>query len=74
MDETLIHSRLSAQEEALRQVEVRKQGVGATVDEFTITLRSGVVARVNKRPGLDAFLAEASKHYELIAYTASTTS
>mmetsp|Transcript_23934 Transcript_23934/g.42187 ORF Transcript_23934/g.42187 Transcript_23934/m.42187 type:complete len:313 (-) Transcript_23934:96-1034(-) len=69
VDETLIHSRLSSQQESLRQAEERKQDANA-VDEFVIHLEDGEVVRVNKRPGLDRFLAEASKKYELFAYTA----
>jgi Dullard-like phosphatase family protein len=69
VDETLIHSRLSGGQEAYRQQEERKAEAKA-LDEFTIKLRDSELVRVNKRPGLDAFLAEASKHYELVAYTA----
>ncbi|GBG27774.1 Mitochondrial import inner membrane translocase subunit tim50 [Hondaea fermentalgiana] len=69
VDETLIHSRLSAHQEQFRQAEERKEATVA-VEEFTITLADGEIVRVNKRPGLDKFLAYASEHYELFAYTA----
>mmetsp|Transcript_6576 Transcript_6576/g.13319 ORF Transcript_6576/g.13319 Transcript_6576/m.13319 type:complete len:366 (-) Transcript_6576:335-1432(-) len=69
VDETLIHSRLSAHQEQFRQAEERKEATVA-VEEFTITLADGEVVHVNKRPGLDKFLAYASENYELFAYTA----
>jgi len=69
VDETLIHSRLSSQQEQFRQAEERKQETQA-VDEFTITLDDGEIVRVNKRPGLDKFLAHAAENYEIFAYTA----
>lgn len=69
VDETLIHSRLSSAQEQFRQAEERKQDVGA-VDEFTIELDDGEIVHVNKRPGLDQFLKEASEKYELFAFTA----
>ena len=69
VDETLIHSRLSSQQEGYRQAEERKAGAQA-LDEFTVRMTDGEVVHVNKRPGLDAFLRDASQQYELIAYTA----
>eukprot|EP00516_Mucochytrium_quahogii_P001818 CAMPEP_0203759114 /NCGR_PEP_ID=MMETSP0098-20131031/12048_1 /ASSEMBLY_ACC=CAM_ASM_000208 /TAXON_ID=96639 /ORGANISM=" , Strain NY0313808BC1" /LENGTH=282 /DNA_ID=CAMNT_0050651871 /DNA_START=214 /DNA_END=1062 /DNA_ORIENTATION=+ len=69
VDETLIHSRLSSQQESYRQVEERKDSA-ASCDEFTITLEDGEMVRVNKRPGLDKFLRHMSENYETLAYTA----
>lgn len=69
IDETLIHSRLSTIQSKFRQDEDRQMDVNS-LDEFVITLRDGEEVRVNKRPGLDSFLQEASKNFELIAYTA----
>lgn len=70
VDETLIHSRLSSGQEDFRQDEERKENVNV-VDEFTIELDDGEIVHVNKRPGLDKFLLEASQKYELFAYTAA---
>jgi len=69
VDETLIHSRLSAGQQDFRQAEERKESAAA-VEEFTIQLDDGEIVHVNKRPGLDKFLQYASEHYELFAYTA----
>jgi Dullard-like phosphatase family protein len=69
VDETLIHSRLSSQQEGYRQAEERKVGAQA-LDEFTVRMADGELVHVNKRPGLDEFLRDASQHYELVAYTA----
>jgi len=69
IDETLIHSRLSSQQESYRQDEERKQSAGSC-DEFKITLEDGETVWVNKRPGLDKFLNHMSENYETFVYTA----
>ena len=69
LDETLIHSRLDNSQLGFRQEEERKQDVKAC-DEFTIKLSDGEVVRVNKRPGLDAFLKTISMQHDVVIFTA----
>lgn len=70
VDETLIHSRLSAGQDRFRQAEERKENTRGC-EEFKITLEDGETIWVNKRPGLDKFLREMAGKYECIAYTAA---
>jgi len=69
VDETLIHSRLSPNQDRFRQSEERKENANVC-EEFSITLQDGERIWVNKRPGLDKFLKDVSDRYEVIAYTA----
>lgn len=72
LDETLIHSRLPRSLCDMRQEEERKED--SEVDEYPDSFDVVVLSenfRVHKRPGLDEFLEEASKHYELICFTAA---
>lgn len=69
VDETLIHSRLSPNQDRFRQTEERKENAGAC-EEFKITLEDGETVWVNKRPGLDRFLRYIKTRYEVVAYTA----
>jgi Dullard-like phosphatase family protein len=69
LDETLIHSRLPRNLHDLRQEEERKDDTEAYSDCFEVVVFSETF-RVNKRPGLDLFLQEASKQYELVCFTA----
>ncbi|KAH9251028.1 hypothetical protein BASA81_011088 [Batrachochytrium salamandrivorans] len=70
LDETLIHSKLPRSNE-YRQEEDRP--VGETGEEYPDYFEANVFSetfRVHRRPGLDQFLAEASKRYELVCFTA----
>jgi len=69
LDETLVHSKLPRGLHELRQEEERKEDTEPYSDYFEVVVFSETF-RVHKRPGLDEFLAEASKHYELICFTA----
>ncbi len=71
IDETLVHARLPY--DIYRQDEDRMSCNDSDFvgDTFEITLKPGESFIVNKRPGLDEFLREASRRYELIAYTAA---
>lgn len=69
VDETLIHSRLSPNQNRYRQAEDRLENARAC-EEFKITLEDGETVWVNKRPGLDEFLKSVSDRYETVAYTA----
>lgn len=73
LDECLVHSRLSSDQEAYRHEEERKSDPKA-LDEFVFQLEDGEVVRCNKRPGLQSFLEAASKEYEIMAYTAGIES
>lgn len=64
LDETLVHSRFVNKEDgSIRQRERRKSATVAT-NEFVLNI-GGETIHVNRRPGLDKFLAEASKHFDL---------
>ena len=69
LDECLIHSRLSSDQESFRQEEDRKANSQAC-DEFVFQLDDGEIVRVNKRPGLDKFLESIYRDYEVMVYTA----
>jgi len=69
VDETLIHSRLSSQQDHYRQAEERKEA-SSSCEEFKITLEDGETVWVNKRPGLDEFLRHMGENYETFVYTA----
>jgi Dullard-like phosphatase family protein len=69
LDETLIHSKLPRTLQDMRQEEERKEDTEPYHDFFEVELYSETI-RVHKRPGLEEFLEEASKHYELICFTA----
>jgi len=69
LDETLVHSKLPRGLQDLRQEEERKEETEPYNDYFEVVVFSETF-RVHKRPGLDEFLEEASKHYELVCFTA----
>jgi len=67
IDETLVHTELVSYDgdaKSLPLVEETADG-----DVFVLTIQ-GLKLRVRKRPFLDSFLREASKKFELIAFTA----
>uniref|UniRef100_A0A7S2TNY8 FCP1 homology domain-containing protein n=1 Tax=Lotharella oceanica TaxID=641309 RepID=A0A7S2TNY8_9EUKA len=75
MDETLIHSKFESQRNCYRQEEKRQAEKmrGADV-QFELTLNGGATKEkvsVFKRPGLDKFLEEASKKFEVVVFTAA---
>lgn len=69
MDECLVHSKFYNEVE-YRQEEERPTELGAYEDSFEIEMEDGERAVVHKRPGLDAFLEEASKHFDVYVFTA----
>ncbi|GMH55321.1 hypothetical protein TrRE_jg10841 [Triparma retinervis] len=82
MDECLIHSQFFGGKE-YRQLESRPDLLTSTssspsspseekrVDHFDLELPDGDVVRVNKRPGLDAFLKSVSSQFEVHVFTAA---
>ncbi|CAI5709038.1 unnamed protein product [Hyaloperonospora brassicae] len=70
MDECLVHSQFQNDVAQYRQSERRPAHVAPYSDSFEIVLDDGERARVNKRPGLDRFLEEAAKHYDVYVFTA----
>ncbi|KDO32623.1 hypothetical protein SPRG_02324 [Saprolegnia parasitica CBS 223.65] len=72
MDECLVHTKiLSATPETYRQDEARPTSTAEDYPEsFQVTMEDGERVIVNKRPGLDAFLLEASQHFDLYVFTA----
>lgn len=69
MDECLVHSKFQS-ENQYRQQEYRPSNQQEFVDSFEIEMDDGDRAVVNKRPGLDTFLVEASKHFDVYVFTA----
>eukprot|EP00939_MAST-03C_sp_MAST-3C-sp1_P001685 g1685.t1 len=74
LDETLVHSRFVASKkgkeaEKYRQFETRKKSVRRT-NEFVLHIGDEMVV-VNRRPGLEKFLAEASSLFDLYVFTAA---
>lgn len=69
MDECLVHSKFFSEVE-YRQSEFRPSELREYADSFEIEMDDGERAVVYKRPGLDAFLEEASKHYDVYVFTA----
>lgn len=69
MDECLVHSKFYNDVE-YRQQEARPSELRTYADSFEIEMDDGERAVVYKRPGLDAFLEEASKHYDVYVFTA----
>ena len=69
MDECLVHSKFQNEVE-YRQEEFRPEQLQKYDDSFEIVMEDGEHAIVNKRPGLDAFLEEASQHFDLYVFTA----
>jgi len=69
LDETLVHSKLPRNLQDMRQDEERKEETVPYSDFFEVMVFSETF-RVHKRPHLDHFLEEASKHYELVCFTA----
>lgn len=69
MDECLVHSKFYSEVE-YRQNEYRPSELREYADSFEIEMDDGERAVVYKRPGLDAFLEEASKHYDVYVFTA----
>jgi Dullard-like phosphatase family protein len=79
MDECLIHSQFFGGTE-YRQLESRPDLLSGSdssssptkkVEHFDLELPDGDVVRVNKRPGLDAFLKSVSSQYEVHVFTAA---
>ncbi|CAM9562056.1 unnamed protein product [Choristocarpus tenellus] len=73
MDECLLHSKFhgpGAASEAYRQLEDRPDDVN-DVNSFWVALDDGDTAQVNKRPGLDGFLAALARDYNTIVFTAA---
>jgi len=70
MDECLVHSKFRNEVEDYRQQETRPEQTEQYSDSFEIVLDDGERAIVNKRPGLDRFLEEAAKHYDVYVFTA----
>jgi len=75
MDETLIHSKFQSQSNSYRQEEKRKTATRKGDITFDLSLGPGSGAKerveVFKRPGLDKFLDEAAKHFEVVLFTAA---
>mmetsp|Transcript_30369 Transcript_30369/g.73917 ORF Transcript_30369/g.73917 Transcript_30369/m.73917 type:complete len:252 (+) Transcript_30369:127-882(+) len=75
MDETLIHSKFQSQQNSFRQEEKRQNNRNRGGDiTFDLVLGNGSMkerVEVFKRPGLDYFLKEASKHFEVVVFTAA---
>eukprot|EP00941_MAST-03F_sp_MAST-3F-sp1_P005357 g5357.t1 len=72
MDECLIHSVFkNEKKDRYRQAEERKKNVSAETESFSIDLQ-GEVIRVNKRPGVDAFLRECANNFDVHIFTAAT--
>ncbi|RLN93760.1 hypothetical protein BBJ28_00013371 [Nothophytophthora sp. Chile5] len=69
MDECLVHSKFQNEVE-YRQSEYRPEELEAYGDSFEIVMDDGERAVVNKRPGLDRFLEEAAKHFDVYVFTA----
>ncbi|DAZ97474.1 TPA: hypothetical protein N0F65_009957 [Lagenidium giganteum] len=69
MDECLVHSKFQNEVE-YRQAENRPTDIRTYEDSFEIVMDDGERAIVNKRPGLDRFLEEANKHFDLYVFTA----
>ncbi|CAI5734212.1 unnamed protein product [Peronospora destructor] len=69
MDECLVHSKFHNEVE-YRQNEYRPEHLEEYMDSFEIVMEDGERAVVNKRPGLDRFLEEAAKHYDVYVFTA----
>lgn len=69
MDECLVHSKFQNEVE-YRQSEYRPEQLEEYSDSFEIVMDDGERAVVNKRPGLDRFLEEAAKHYDVYVFTA----
>ncbi|KAL4151612.1 hypothetical protein PRNP1_008554 [Phytophthora ramorum] len=69
MDECLVHSKFQNEVE-YRQSEFRPEQLEDFADSFEIVMDDGERAVVNKRPGLDRFLEEAAKHYDVYVFTA----
>jgi len=71
MDECLVHSKFHNEMVECRQAEYRPEQLEEDyVDTFEIEMDDGERAIVYKRPGLDSFLEEASKHFDLYVFTA----
>lgn len=69
MDECLVHSKFQNEVE-YRQSEYRPEQLNEYSDSFEIVMDDGERAVVNKRPGLDRFLEEAAKHFDVYVFTA----
>jgi CTD small phosphatase-like protein 2 len=69
MDECLVHSKFYNEVE-YRQNEYRPTELQQYEDSFEIVMDDGERAVVHKRPGLDRFLEEASKHFDVYVFTA----
>ena len=70
LDETLVHSRFVNKDDGtIRQRERRKTATVAT-NEFILNIGDETI-RVNRRPGLNKFLAEASELFDLYVFTAA---
>ncbi|GAB5356719.1 hypothetical protein AAMO2058_000313200 [Amorphochlora amoebiformis] len=74
MDETLIHSKFQSQRNMYRQEEKREDATRKADIHFSLSLNGGATKEkvaVYKRPGLDKFLEEASKRFEVVVFTAA---
>ncbi|CAH0473329.1 unnamed protein product [Peronospora belbahrii] len=69
MDECLVHSKFQNEVE-YRQSEYRPEQLEEYMDSFEIIMEDGERAVIHKRPGLDRFLEEAAKHYDVYVFTA----
>lgn len=73
LDETLIHSKVPERLHGVRQDEERKEDDDDDSkvygEHFDVEIFSEKI-RVFKRPGLDEFLRSASRHFELVCFTA----
>ncbi|OQR81939.1 kinesin, partial [Thraustotheca clavata] len=72
MDECLVHTKiLSEKKQDYRQDEERPESTNFDYPEsFQVVMEDGERVIVNKRPGLDVFLKEASVHFDLYVFTA----
>lgn len=70
MDECLVHSKFHNDFVECRQSEYRPEELNEYEDTFEIEMDDGERAVVYKRPGLDRFLEEAAKHFDLYVFTA----
>jgi Dullard-like phosphatase family protein len=70
MDECLVHTKVTSDKE-YRQNEDRPESTRKDYPEsFEVTMDDGEKVVVNKRPGLEKFLQEASQYFDLYVFTA----
>jgi len=70
MDETLIHSIFRTGCNNFRQDELRRE-IEQGKHDFAVDLGDDEIAFVHKRPGVEKFLKDLSKHFEVVVFTAA---